>query len=199
MLYVGKACANGCGGCIEGFGKAVGKSCSCFQDSCGNACKCCGEGLGLAMRNACETCDCCFEYASAPFTCCSLCMAILYFIPAVVWITFAILSWAKVGDECSLRHVQEGILVGQGIFYLLGVGFLIYSTGRIGAAYNKADDKNQQAKARGEQVQSGMDMTKQVFNGDDETFGMTSTGGTDSCMNAVLAYKLWAREEKGIT
>ncbi len=35
-------------------------------------------------------------------------------------------------------------------------------------------------------------MTKQVFNADDETLGMTTTGGTDSCMNAVLAYKLWA-------
>ena len=63
-----------------------------------------------------------------------------------------------------MRHVQEGILVGQGVFFLLGVGFLVYSTGRIGAAYNKADDKNQQAKARGEKVAGGMDMTKQVFN-----------------------------------
>ncbi len=163
MLYIGKACVQGCGGCIEGCGKVVGKSCSCCADNCGNACKCCGEGLGIAMRNACETCDCCFEYASAPFTCCSLCMAVLYLIPGIVWLVFAILSWVKVGDTCSMRHTQEAMLVVQAIFYLLGAGFLIYSVGRIGAAYNKAFDKNEEAKGRGEQV-SQMEMTKQVFN-----------------------------------
>lgn len=163
MLYIGKCCVQGCGGCIEGFGKVVGKTCSCCADNCGDACKCCGENLGIAMRNACETCDCCFEYASAPFTCCSLCMALLYLIPGIVWIVFSILSWVGVGEECSMRHVQEGMLLVQGILYFLTAGFLVYSVGRIGASYNKAFDKNEAARAAGQPV-SNMNMTKQVFN-----------------------------------
>ena len=40
--------------------------------------------------------------------------------------------------------------------------------------------------------------TKAMFHADDETFGITTGGGTDSISNVVLAYKLWAREVKGI-
>ena len=40
--------------------------------------------------------------------------------------------------------------------------------------------------------------TKDIFNGDDETLGITTGGGTDSISNAVLTYKLWAKEVKGV-
>jgi hypothetical protein len=90
-------------------------------------------------------------------------MALLYLIPGIVWIVFSILSWVGVGEECSMRHVQEGMLLVQGILYFLTAGFLVYSVGRIGASYNKAFDKNEAARAAGQPV-SNMNMTKQVFN-----------------------------------
>jgi sphinganine-1-phosphate aldolase len=38
-----------------------------------------------------------------------------------------------------------------------------------------------------------------MFHSDEEVTGITTTGGTDSISNAILCYKLWAREVKGIT
>lgn len=38
-----------------------------------------------------------------------------------------------------------------------------------------------------------------LFNGDSDTYAMTTCGGTESIASAIAAYKFWAREEKGIT
>ena len=38
-----------------------------------------------------------------------------------------------------------------------------------------------------------------ICNGDDEVCGYTTTGGTDSISNAILTYKHWGKEVKGIT
>lgn len=38
-----------------------------------------------------------------------------------------------------------------------------------------------------------------MCHGDEEVTGYTTTGGTDSIANAILAYKHWGREVKGIT
>ena len=40
---------------------------------------------------------------------------------------------------------------------------------------------------------------REMCHGDEEVSGFTTTGGTDSISNAILAYKHWAREVKGIT
>lgn len=40
---------------------------------------------------------------------------------------------------------------------------------------------------------------REMCHGDKNVTGFTTTGGTDSIANAILAYKHWAREVKGIT
>ena len=39
----------------------------------------------------------------------------------------------------------------------------------------------------------------EMCHGDSEVTGYTTTGGTDSIANAILVYKHWAWEVKGIT
>lgn len=41
-------------------------------------------------------------------------------------------------------------------------------------------------------------MVKNLLHGDSETCGVSTSGGTESIMMAMLAYRNWAREEKGI-
>lgn len=41
-------------------------------------------------------------------------------------------------------------------------------------------------------------MTLDLFHGDDEACGLTTSGGTESILLAMLAYRQWGRE-KGIT
>ena len=38
-----------------------------------------------------------------------------------------------------------------------------------------------------------------LFNGDKDTYAMTTCGGTESIASAIAAYKFWAKAEKGIT
>ena len=40
--------------------------------------------------------------------------------------------------------------------------------------------------------------SKKMMHGDEETTGFTTSGGSDSIANAVLAHKLWGRNVKGI-
>lgn len=40
---------------------------------------------------------------------------------------------------------------------------------------------------------------RDMCHGDKEVTGYTTTGGTDSIAQAILTYKHWAREVKGIT
>ena len=42
-------------------------------------------------------------------------------------------------------------------------------------------------------------MTKRLFNGDNETFAFTTSGGSESIISSIAAYKFWAKAEKGIT
>ena len=42
-------------------------------------------------------------------------------------------------------------------------------------------------------------MTSAMLHGDDQTGGVVTSGGTESLMNPLLAYREWARETKGIT
>ena len=44
-----------------------------------------------------------------------------------------------------------------------------------------------------------LNIVKNLFNGDDDTYVLTTTGGTESIIAAIAAYKFWARAEKGIT
>lgn len=41
--------------------------------------------------------------------------------------------------------------------------------------------------------------TKKLFHGDDDTYGITTVGGSESIMSSLIAYKLWAKDVKGIT
>lgn len=41
--------------------------------------------------------------------------------------------------------------------------------------------------------------TIKLFNGDSDTYGMTTSGGTESICSSIAAYKLMARKERGIT
>jgi len=90
-------------------------------------------------------------------------MALLFLIPGVIWFILAIASFAEAGGECN-SGIQPVVMIIQGIFYLLGAGFLLYSMGRIGAAYNKAENDNIKLEAQGKKPKKGMTMTKQVFN-----------------------------------
>jgi sphinganine-1-phosphate aldolase len=38
-----------------------------------------------------------------------------------------------------------------------------------------------------------------LYNGDKECCGLTTTGGTESIIMAILCYREWAKKEKGIT
>lgn len=42
-------------------------------------------------------------------------------------------------------------------------------------------------------------MTLDLFNGTPECVGLTTSGGTESIIMAMLAYREWGRKEKGIT
>ena len=41
--------------------------------------------------------------------------------------------------------------------------------------------------------------TLDLYNGGPDTCGVVTSGGTESCILAVLAYREWAKAEKGIT
>lgn len=42
-------------------------------------------------------------------------------------------------------------------------------------------------------------MTGELFGQEKEAIGMLTTGGTESILLAILAYRNWAEAEKGIT
>lgn len=42
-------------------------------------------------------------------------------------------------------------------------------------------------------------MTINLYNGSEEQCGITTSGGTESILTAVLAHREWAKQEKGIT
>jgi hypothetical protein len=48
-----------------------------------------------------KTCDCCFDYASGPFTCVSIVFAFIYALPGLLWFILAIVSFSK-ASRCSL-------------------------------------------------------------------------------------------------
>ena len=44
-----------------------------------------------------------------------------------------------------------------------------------------------------------INITKRLFNGDEETTGTTTSGGSESIISALFAYKRWAKAERGVT
>lgn len=129
MYYVGKCCVVTCGSgldsCMKGFGNCCArtqtccleaekmfsegalKSCKCIGEMAGNFARMCGENCEYCSKMGCETCACCVYYASGPWTICNLFLCLLYLIPGILWVVFAIMSWAGAGDECSIKHVSE--------------------------------------------------------------------------------------------
>ena len=44
-----------------------------------------------------------------------------------------------------------------------------------------------------------VNMTKRLFNADHDTYAFTTSGGSESIISSIAAYKFWAKAEKGIT
>ena len=42
-------------------------------------------------------------------------------------------------------------------------------------------------------------LTKRLFNDDSDTYAFTTSGGSESIISSIAAYKFWAKAEKGIT
>uniref|UniRef100_A0A7S3NBI7 sphinganine-1-phosphate aldolase n=1 Tax=Euplotes harpa TaxID=151035 RepID=A0A7S3NBI7_9SPIT len=91
------------------------------------------------------------------------------------------------GKHSGTIYCSENEELNKSISYAMGMfndSNAFETESFIGAAQLNADIAN---------------LTKRLFNGDDETYAFTTCGGTESIMSSIAAYKFWAREEKGIT